>query len=68
MVNDRVTQPEDDLVRLYLKDIGKYQLLSKEDEVCLAQAAEAGRSARAELLGDRRVTALRRAGVVPHGP
>ena len=33
MVNDRVTQPEEDLVRLYLKDIGKYRLLSKEDEV-----------------------------------
>ena len=57
MVNDRVTQPEEDLVRLYLKDIGKYRLLSKEDEVCLAQAAEAGRWARAELLGDRRVSA-----------
>jgi RNA polymerase sigma factor (sigma-70 family) len=60
MVNDRVTQPDQDLVRLYLKDIGKYRLLSKEDEVCLAQAAEAGRWARAELLRDRTVTALRK--------
>ena len=60
MVNDRVTQPEEDLVRLYLKDIGKYRLLSKEDEVCLAQAAEAGRGARAELLGDRTITAVRK--------
>ena len=60
MVNDRVTQPEEDLVRLYLKDIGKYRLLSKEDEVCLAQAAEAGRSAQAELLGDRGISAMRK--------
>ena len=60
MINHRVTQPDQDLVRLYLKDIGKYRLLSKEDEVRLAQAAEAGRWARAELLGDRTVTALRK--------
>jgi RNA polymerase sigma factor (sigma-70 family) len=59
MVNDRVTQPEQDLVRLYLKDIGKYRLLSKEDEVSLAQAAEAGRWARAELRGDQRFTEVR---------
>jgi RNA polymerase sigma factor (sigma-70 family) len=60
MIVDRVTQPEEDLVRLYLKDIGKYRLLSKEDEVCLAQAAEAGRSAQAELLSDRRLTPMRK--------
>jgi RNA polymerase primary sigma factor len=59
MVNGRVTQPDQDLVRLYLKDIGRYRLLSKEDEVSLAQAAEAGRWARAELLSDQRVTAVR---------
>jgi RNA polymerase sigma factor (sigma-70 family) len=59
MVNDRVTQPREDLVRLYLTDIGKYRLLSKEDEVSLAQAAEAGRWARAELLGGGRVSAVR---------
>ena len=60
MVHNRITQPEEDLVRVYLNDIGKYRLLSKEDEVCLAQAAEAGRCARDELLGDRTVTALRK--------
>ncbi len=60
MANDRVTQPREDLVRLYLKDIGKHRLLSKEEEVCLAQAAEAGRSARAELLDDRSVNAVRK--------
>ena len=60
MVNDRVTQPEQDLVRLYLKDIGRYGLLTKEDEVSLAQAAEAGRGARAELISDQGVSALRK--------
>jgi len=58
MFNDRDTRPEEDLIRLYLKDIGRYRLLSKEDEVSLAQAAEAGRWARAELLSDQRVTSL----------
>ena len=41
--------PEVDLVRLYLTDVGRYRLLSKEDEAHLAQAAEAGREARVEL-------------------
>ena len=36
-------QPEEDLVRLYLNDIGKYGLLTKDDEARLAQAVEAGR-------------------------
>ena len=60
MVVHRVTQSENDLIRLYLKDIGQYRLLSKEDEVCLAQAAEVGRWARAELLGDRTITSERK--------
>ena len=38
-----------DPVRLYLDGIGRYPLLSKEDEVRLAQAIEAGRAAAAEL-------------------
>jgi RNA polymerase primary sigma factor len=45
----RVAQPEEDLVRLYLNDVGKHGLLTKDDEVRLAQAVEAGRMARAEL-------------------
>jgi RNA polymerase primary sigma factor len=45
----RVAQPEQDLVRLYLNDVGKYHLLTREDEVRLAQAVAAGRTARAEL-------------------
>jgi RNA polymerase sigma factor (sigma-70 family) len=44
-------QPEEDLVRLYLNDIGKHALLTKDDEARLARAAEVGREARAELLG-----------------
>ncbi|MCZ7627817.1 MAG: hypothetical protein M5U19_01365 [Microthrixaceae bacterium] len=44
-----VERDEEDLVRLYLTDIGQYQLLTKDDEVELAQAIEAGAAARAEL-------------------
>jgi RNA polymerase sigma factor (sigma-70 family) len=40
---------EQDLVRLYLDSIGRYPLLSQEDEVRLAQAIEAGRQAEQEL-------------------
>jgi RNA polymerase sigma factor (sigma-70 family) len=41
--------PEEDLVRLYLNEIGKYALLTKDDEVRLSQLIEAGREARAQL-------------------
>jgi RNA polymerase sigma factor (sigma-70 family) len=40
---------EQDLVRLYLDEIGKYPLLTKEDEGRLARAIETGREADAEL-------------------
>jgi RNA polymerase sigma factor (sigma-70 family) len=50
---------EEDLVRLYLDDIGQYPLLTKDDEARLAQAIEAGREARAEL-GAGKPTATRR--------
>src|SRR4029450_12398936 len=46
---ERVERDEEDLVRLYLTDIGQYPLLTKDDEVRLAQAIEVGNSARAEL-------------------
>ncbi len=42
---------EEDLVRLYLTDIGQYPLLTKDDEVRLAQAIEAGREADQEVTG-----------------
>jgi len=40
---------EEDLVRLYLSDIGRYPLLTKEDEIRLAQEIEAGNKAAREL-------------------
>src|ERR687891_755017 len=46
---ERVERDEEDLVRLYLTDIGQYPLLTKDDEVRLAQAIEAGNAARVEL-------------------
>jgi RNA polymerase sigma factor (sigma-70 family) len=60
VLNKRAVQPEEDLVRLYLNDVGKYALLSRADEVRLAQVVEAGRQARAELAGTERLTPSRR--------
>ena len=45
MAKDRIERDDEDLVRLYLTDIGQYTLLTKDDEVRLAQAIEEGRSA-----------------------
>lgn len=42
---DRVERDEEDLVRLYLTDIGQYPLLTKNDEVELAQQIENGKQA-----------------------
>ena len=36
MAKDRVDRDDEDLVRLYLTDIGQYTLLTKDDEVRLA--------------------------------
>ena len=55
MPNKRFAQPEEDLVRLYLNDVGKHSLLTKEDEVRLAQAVEAGQEARSELANTDRI-------------
>ena len=38
------TSGDQDLVRLYLDGIGRYPLLTKDDEVRLSQLIEAGRS------------------------
>ncbi|HSS09879.1 MAG TPA: sigma-70 family RNA polymerase sigma factor [Acidimicrobiales bacterium] len=51
MAKQRPEGGEQDLVRLYLDEIGRYPLLTKEDEVRLARAIEAGREASAELAG-----------------
>ena len=40
MAKDRVERDEEDLVRLYLTDIGQYMLLTKDDEVRLAKQIE----------------------------
>ena len=42
-------EPQEDLVRLYLNEIGRYGLLTKADEERLGRAIEEGREAAAEL-------------------
>jgi RNA polymerase sigma factor (sigma-70 family) len=59
VLNKRAAQPEEDLVRLYLNDVGKYALLTKADEVRLAQTVETGRDARADLAESDGLTASR---------
>jgi len=49
LAKERVERDEEDLVRLYLTDIGQYPLLTKDDEVRLAQTIEGGRSAELDL-------------------
>src|SRR6266542_4023132 len=50
VAKERVERDEEDLVRLYLTDIGQYPLLTKDDEVRLAQQIEGGNGARGDLL------------------
>jgi len=50
LAKERIERDEEDLVRLYLTDIGQYPLLTKDDEVRLAQAIE-GRWAAEEEIG-----------------
>jgi RNA polymerase sigma factor (sigma-70 family) len=49
LAKERVERDEEDLVRLYLTDIGQYPLLNKDDEVRLAQDIEARTGALEEL-------------------
>ncbi len=49
MANHRVERNEEDLVRLYLSDIGRHPLLTKDDEARLARTIEAGNTAAEEL-------------------
>jgi len=61
LAKERVERDEEDLVRLYLTDIGQYPLLTKDDEVRLAKAIEFGKSAGDELRkGGKEVTAARK--------
>jgi RNA polymerase sigma factor (sigma-70 family) len=56
----RREREDDDLVRLYLADIGRYDLLTKADEARLAQAIEDGVAARTELERDEKPTVARK--------
>ncbi len=49
MGKGRTDGADEDSVRLYLDGIGQYPLLTKDDEIRLAQAIEAGRTADGEL-------------------
>ncbi|MGH9072276.1 MAG: sigma-70 family RNA polymerase sigma factor, partial [Acidimicrobiales bacterium] len=49
LTKERIERDDEDLVRLYLTDIGQYPLLTKDDEVRLAKAIEAGYAAAQEL-------------------
>ena len=60
MARERVERDEEDLVRLYLTDIGQYTLLTKDDEVELAQKIEAGIEARGELAAGKSLRPNRR--------
>jgi RNA polymerase sigma factor (sigma-70 family) len=50
----------EDLVRLYLEDVGRHDLLTKDDEIRLAQAIEAGVAARTQLETTKKLTPTQR--------
>jgi RNA polymerase sigma factor (sigma-70 family) len=56
LAKERVERDEEDLVRLYLTDIGQYPLLTKDDEVRLAQQIESGNAAREQMLRAKSLT------------
>ena len=60
MAKDRIDRDEEDLVRLYLTDIGQYTLLTKDDEVRLAKAIEAGKLANEEMATTATLTPTKR--------
>ncbi|MEY4633822.1 MAG: hypothetical protein RLZ18_1194 [Actinomycetota bacterium] len=60
MAKDRIDRDEEDLVRLYLTDIGQYTLLTKDDEVRLAKAIEAGKLANEEMANSTNLTPTKR--------
>jgi RNA polymerase sigma factor (sigma-70 family) len=53
MAKERLQGGEQDLVRLYLDEIGRYPLLTKDDEVRLSRAIEEGRQAEVEMSGGK---------------
>ena len=66
MPKERVERDEEDLVRLYLTDIGQYPLLTKEDEVRLAQKIEKGVEAREKLAIAEDLTAKEKSDLKRH--
>jgi len=50
----------EDLVRLYLEDVGRHDLLTKDDEIRLAQAIETGTAAREKLETTKKLTPTQR--------
>src|SRR5688572_31939097 len=61
VAKERVERDDEDLVRLYLTDIGQYTLLTKDDEVRLAKAIEAGKEAIEALdAGGKELTAAKK--------
>jgi RNA polymerase sigma factor (sigma-70 family) len=50
----------EDLVRLYLEDVGRHDLLTKDDEIRLAQTIEAGTAARERLETAKKLTPTQR--------
>ena len=56
MAKERVDRDEEDLVRLYLTDIGQYPLLAKEGEVELAKKIEEGVKAEQEKEANPKLT------------
>lgn len=60
VAKERVERDEEDLVRLYLTDIGQYPLLTKDDEVRLAQAIEKGAEARIAIEAAEELTSAKR--------
>ncbi len=60
MNKQRAAQDGEDLVKLYLSDIGQYPLLTKADEARLAQAIELGREAATTIAETPKLTPAKR--------
>ena len=61
MPTDGGDREDQDLVRLYLRDIGRYPLLSKADEARLSRRVEAGHAAADRLAADTTASPAERA-------
>jgi RNA polymerase sigma factor (sigma-70 family) len=60
MKGRREDRDYEDLVRLYLEDVGRHNLLTKDDEIRLAQAIETGTAARERLETAKKLTPTQR--------